>query len=240
MTDDPLNPSIGIERAWVRLRTFREEHSGLPLEVLHRGATGDWARFYVEVDPAAAEEFIAEELRMVPGDIELWALLGRVHRELGDFRESAALLLRAQRMVEDSRVLVELARTYLASGGTPRLVSSPLDVLRKKSKDFEPLENRLLRIAGSLDQFEPVHWERAREMLEPLWTGRFEMESTPRERVILGEMYARALLLRAETGDGQGALEVLAETLEFADDVDVREYLKTLEGLARSILEPEG
>ena len=234
---DPLNPSIGIERAWARLTTFRQDHAGVPLEDLQRGATGEWARFYVAMDPAEAEEFIDAEMQLLPGDVELWGLLGRVQRELGKLRSSALVLNRAGRMAEDPRLKLELARTFLVSGADPRLVAAPLDALVKISRKPETLDSKLIRVESLLDRFEESAWAQALERLEPLWDER-SPGSAPGEFARLAELYTRALLLRGEDGDFQRALEVLDESLEAAEPPYQREHFLSLQGVARSLAGP--
>lgn len=231
---DPLNPSIGIERAWARLSAFRQQHEGVPIELLQRGATGDWARFYVEVDPTAAEGFIESELERLPGNIELWGLLGRVRRELGELRESALVLTRAARMADDPALQLELARTFLASGAEPRLVATPLDAALRLTREPETLDSRLLRAASLLDQLDGSTWPTALAVLEPLWEERAPSTPTP-ERARLAELYARALLLRSEDADFQRALDVLEEGLEVAAAPYQREQFQALRGLALAV-----
>jgi len=189
------------------------------------------------MDPAAAEEFIDAEMQLLPGDIELWGLLGRVQRELGKLRSSALVLNRASRMAEDPPLKLELALTFLASGADPRLIAAPLDALVRITGKPETLDSKLIRIEGLLDRFEESAWAQALERLEPLWDER-SPGLAPDELARLAELSARALLLRGEDGDFQRALEVLDESIEAAAPPYQREHFLSLQGIARSLVGP--
>ncbi len=232
LTLDAANPAIGVSRALVRLRSFREQHKGLSLEELQRGSTKEWAEFFVEASPGAAEDFLRAELELQPGDLELWRLLGRVLRELGDLEASTDFLMRAARMAPDTALRLEIARTLVVGGAETRMVAKILRGITGTRE--EELDAQLLNIESMLSQYIPRMWQVAVTKLKPLWDSRTDLDKAD-ERARLALIYARALLLRGEVDDPQTAEQALLSHLRYADKLYQLEYMQALIGIARSL-----
>lgn len=230
---DKGNPAYGLERAWTRLRSLREDIEQEPLESLQRGATAKWARFYVDTDPTSAETFILDELGRQPGNLELWLLLGRVQRELGDFKTAYDTLTRVSMMAPSASVQMELARTYVAQGAAPRFVERAIRQVERLSGGALSLEGRLLRAQSYIDDLKPQSLEAGLAELQRLWEERHQLEDLE-TRVQLAGLYARALIMHEAEGDDQRAIEALESELENAPAPYVREYFDGLLGIARS------
>ena len=234
MTLDPRNPAIGVARALTRLDHFRAKHPGVSLEELQRDSTAAWASLYVEIAPSAAEEFLSAELELEPGDTELWRLLGRVQRELGDLEGSVRWLILANRISPSADIEIEFARTLIASGADTRAVNGALRTLRKEPAPAAKLESALLLAEAQLNQTPEIAWEKAVELLAPYWEGRAIFQGK-QERARLAELYARGLLLRGKQGDAERAEGVLREGLEFAARPYQSESMEALASTARAL-----
>jgi len=230
---DKGNPAYGLERAWTRLRSLREDIEEEPLESLQRGATAKWARFYVETDPTSAETFILDELGRQPGNLDLWLLLGRVQRELGDFLAAHETLSRVAMMAPSPDVQMELARTFVAQGAAPRNVERAIRQAERLAGGELSLEGRLLRAQSYIDDLKSQSLETGLAELERLWEERHQLEDLE-VRVQLAALYARSLLMHEGEGDNQKAVEVLESELENAPVPYQREYFDGLLGIARS------
>ncbi|MCB9916187.1 MAG: hypothetical protein H6828_13750 [Planctomycetes bacterium] len=229
---DPANPAIGVGRALQRLTSFREAHPGLSLEDLQRGATSEWAEFYVSLDPSAAQDFLRAELELQPGDVGLWRLLGRVQRELGDLQASMRTLALIGQMNSDEGLQLEFARTLVALGYDSRAMRLPLNAVRRRHGGQDTFQTQLLSAQALLVQQQPNVWAAAVELLEPVWARRDGLSAD--EVVELAESYGRALLLRDEPGDAATAAEALRAGLREAQDTARREMLEVWLGLARA------
>ncbi len=229
---DKKNPALGLERARARMRELRANNSERSLEDMQRGATKDWAHFYLETDPGSAEAFIQSELERQPGNLELWLLLGRVHRELGEFPESSRVLSTLSIIAPSADVQVELARTTVARGAPPRVLRRVVTELYKRSKG-PTLEGRLLTAAAQLAEFLPTAWEEALVDLELLWEERHQLEE-PSDRRELAKLYGRALILRGQPEDDSRAANVLQTGNADAQNTYQRELFSSLIGIASS------
>jgi len=227
------NSALALERAWSRLQNLRERTAPRSLEELGRGATEAWAEFYVETDPDSAEEFLLAELALQPGNLRLWMLLGRVHRDLDRFDESYGVLVRVALMSPSVEVQMELARTFVTQGASPRSVTRALQRADQLRRAARPPESHLLAAEALLGDFRGNTWEPAANQLERLWEERHSLEDA-RLRTRLASLFARALLLRGGPEDSAWALEVLAEEYPRAEPPYEREHFGALAGIARS------
>jgi len=227
------NSALALERAWSRLRSLRERTAPRSLEELGRGATKAWAEFYVETDPDSAEEFLLSELALQPGNLRLWMLLGRVHRDLGRFDESYGILMRVALMSPSVEVQMELARTFVTQGASPRSVTRALQRADQLRRAARPLESQLLAAESLLGDFRGHSWEAAASQLERLWEDRHSLADA-RMRTRLASLFARALLIRGGAEDSAWAMEVLNEEFPRAEPPYEREHFNALAGIARS------
>jgi tetratricopeptide (TPR) repeat protein len=234
LTMDPNNPAIGVARALTRLDHFRSQHPRVSLEELQRDSTAEWAELYVEIAPSAAVNFLSAELELQPGDRELWRLLGRVHRDLGEIETSIYWLVLANRISPDPEIELEFARTLIASGADTRAVNSALRTVRKDTSLSSKIESALLLAEAQLNQTPEIAWAKAVDLLEPVWDARSELEeASGRSRLAL--LFARGLLLRDTQGDAQRAESVLEESLRFAQTPYEREMMAALTAIARAL-----
>ena len=235
LRQEQRNSALALERAWSRLRRLREQTGSRSLEQLGRGATAAWAEFYVETDPDSAEAFLLSELALQPGNLQLWRLLGRVHRDLGRFDESYEVLARVSMMSPSLEVKMEIARTFVAQGASPRTVTRALQQADQLRRGPRPLESQLLAAEAFLSDFRQPSWEAACTQLERLWDLRHQLE-VDADRTRLAQLFGRALLLRGGEGDTNRALEVLAAEYDRTEPPYQREHFAALAGIARAQL----
>ncbi len=231
---DPRNPAIGVARALTRLEHFREKFPGVSLEELQRDSTAAWAKLYVEIAPSAAETFLSEELELQPGDTELWRLLGRVQRELGNLDASVRWLMLASRIAPSPQLELELARTLIATGADTSIVNSAIKSLRSDPTPAAKLESALLLAESQLNQTQEQAWEKAVDLLEPFWEARGHLDRSE-DRARLSLLFARGLLLRGQQGDAERALSVLQEGRRFSQTTYQREAMEALSSTARAL-----
>ena len=208
--DEPIDPTIGVDRAFARLERFVAE-TPRSLEELRPRSTRQWIEFYNEIDPERAAAFLESELLRRPGDLELWILHSQVLRANGNLGDAIEHCEVMKTMANDSRILRELAVLRAATGSN----ISEVDSLVTKIVQLEQLKGLdsqlvLVKVQGLLNSGNVVT-PQVLNLLAHLWKNRRWGEQYVRQGE-LARIYVNSLLGRGKPEDyvnAQTVIEVL-------------------------------
>lgn len=205
--DEPIDPTIGVDRAFARLERFVAE-TRRSLEELRPRSTRKWVDFYLEIDPERADRFLEAELVRRPGELELWILRSRVLRARGDLAAAIENCETMLTMAHDSRILRELCRLRAATGSdideVDQLVARITELEGIKGLDGELI---LVKVQGLLNTGSIVQ-PQTLNLLSHLWTNRRGNEDLIRPGE-LARIYVNALLRRGQRQDHLQAQTVI-------------------------------
>lgn len=226
----PDNPLLAGARAVSGLGAFRERTEDVALEDLREGATESWLDIYLAYDRQLAGEFIQEELRKRPENLELWLMYGRTLEATARYSEAVDHYETVRLMVPEPRAL-RRAADILARLGTDhqRVVTYAQRIAAVDALNVEDPQLRLL-LARSRVNGSPNNLGEGVAELKRLWA---ERDSLPAETADeLPKLFLSALLRYGDPKDKDLAQAVGALALESAEGDLESEVLRAQLNLA--------
>lgn len=230
LDDDPLNPALGVSRAYARLDRFRAQHPGVPLEKLGAGAMRAWARFYTRLDPGRAVKVLEDELALEPQRLETWQEYARALDQAGKPDEARKQLEYAVRISPSGGLLREILRMRSEAELPPeRIEASAQEILAAEGRTEGDAELGLL-LARSYMNRGPRHLDHALLLLEGLDQWRTMSRSFQIEHTLLS---ATALLTSGRPEHRARARTLLEASEPLLVEPYPAVFARAMKGLAR-------
>lgn len=214
-----------------RLAEFRHRTGERALDELRPGSSRAWVTFLSSFDGDRARAFVAAELALQPGSIDLWRMLGHTAAEVGDLDEAIAAFETAQLMLPDGASARRLAELYGDRG-------DDIAVVRKAVVDagmFERVKQsdpRLLwTLARALVRGKSADLNEGLGLLSQLWSAR-QPATEPEAVGRVGATFGIALCRRNQPEDRLRARDVLLEAAPTIADPTRKRMVEALARLA--------